>query len=191
MHVARCEPCFKRCSQAWKFIYMYAFRLMAVAKLYHEAKAQAKHLIFFQSCREAGVAFIEFLQQQLGNDPDAVIVLAAHNLKRFDHIFLTREFRRQMGSAWQWPSDWLYFDSLPLAKVMFPFQSNTQVAYASHFCRCLGACNLIYSFHESQISVKLSTSMCLEITQLKLPTEPLTSPIKHEIWRCRTKIECV
>ena len=74
---------------------------------------------------------MEFLQKQLGDDSDAVIVLAAHNLKRFDHVFVTREFRRQMGSEWDWPDEWLYLDSLPLAKSLYPLESNKQVAHAS------------------------------------------------------------
>ena len=70
---------------------------------------------------------MDFLRGQLGDEPDAVIVLAAHNLKGFDHIYMTREFRRHLGADWQWPADWLYFDSLILARLMFRDQGNSQV----------------------------------------------------------------
>lgn len=75
---------------------------------------------------------MDFLQKQQGEDPDAVVVLAAHNLKRFDHVCLTREFRRDMGAEWQWPADWLYLDSVILARLMYPSQTNSQVAH--FFC---------------------------------------------------------
>lgn len=70
---------------------------------------------------------MDFLWGQLGDEPDAVIVLAAHNLKGFDHIYMTREFRRHLDADWQWPADWLYFDSLILARLMFRDQGNSQV----------------------------------------------------------------
>ena len=88
------------------------------------------------TCREAGLAFMDYLQKQLGDEPDAVIVLVAHNLKRFDHVHLTREFRRHVAQDWNWPTDWLYLDSLILARLMYPSHpdGNSQVTHQAALC---------------------------------------------------------
>ena len=83
------------------------------------------------ACREAGEAFMSFAQKQLAGNPEAVVVLVAHNLKSFDHIWLTREFMR-ITPDFKWPADWLFFDTVLFARNIFNtrpgFQSCSQAS---------------------------------------------------------------
>ncbi|KAJ4969212.1 hypothetical protein NE237_015913 [Protea cynaroides] len=103
--------------------------------------------------------------------PGGVVLWVAHNARVFDVPFLINEFSR---CSYEIPSDWLFLDTLPLARLLMKSNGSKLSSTSQQALREYYELPLVGSAHRAMSDVKILSQILQKLTfDLKLPVSEL------------------